>query len=124
MKVLKGFYSALKPGGKFLMHTDVNIPLILKGKYKENETRNLKSGGKLQITDRYNPETKRIDGTWIITKPNSVPEIRDYSVRVYEKDEFINMCLVVGFSRCKAFSDWQGNPYNENGEEIIFVAQK
>lgn len=29
MQVLRNFYTALKPGGKFLMHTDVNIPRII-----------------------------------------------------------------------------------------------
>ncbi|CAF4819188.1 unnamed protein product [Rotaria sp. Silwood2] len=40
-QVLQNFYNALKPGGKFLFHTDVNIPRILSGKYKEDETRHL-----------------------------------------------------------------------------------
>jgi hypothetical protein len=42
--VLKNFFNALKPGGKFLMHTDVNVPRILSGKYKEDEERNLLTG--------------------------------------------------------------------------------
>ncbi len=60
--VLMNFYKSLKYGGKFLMHTDVNIPRIENGKYKEDETRNLENGSQLRIIDKYNEETKRIDG--------------------------------------------------------------
>lgn len=124
MEALKRFYRALKPGGKFLMHTDVNIPLILKGRYKEDETRSLKSGGRLQIVDRYDSKKKRINGTWIITRPDGGKEQKSYSVRVYEKEEFAKLCLEVGFQGCEVFSDWAGAPYDEDGEEIMFVAHK
>lgn len=30
--VLRRFYNALKPGGKFMMHTDINLPRIYSGK--------------------------------------------------------------------------------------------
>ncbi|MEI7563731.1 MAG: class I SAM-dependent methyltransferase [bacterium] len=60
-KVLKNFYDALKKNGRFLMHTDVNIPRIISGKYKKDEIRNLQNGNTLRIIDDYNPATKRIE---------------------------------------------------------------
>src|SRR3989344_1655006 len=65
-KVLENFFKSLKPGGRFLFHTDVNVHRILSGKYKQNETRDLASGNKLQIIDAYDPKDKRIHGAWII----------------------------------------------------------
>jgi len=124
MLVLENFYEALKPGGKFLMHTDVNIPRILSGKYKEKETRNLSNGKKLQIIDKYNSKTQRIEGSWIITAKNKCKIKKTYSVRVYQKEEFIQMCLRAGFKKCRAYSNWNGAPYSKNSEEIIFVATK
>jgi len=124
MKVLKNFHRALKPGGKFLMHTDVNIPRIIAGKYKEDEIRNLSSGNNLRIIDHFNPTTKRIEGVWIITKLGGREIRKNYSVRVYEKDEFIQMCLEVGFKKCEAYGSWEGDSYSEDGEEIMFVATK
>ncbi len=122
--VLEKFYEALKPGGKFLMHTDVNIPRILSGKYKKNETRNLPNAKQLQIIDRYNPKTKRVKGIWIITSKDKHKTKKTYSVRVYQKEEFIKMCLRAGFKKCRAYSNWNGTPYSKNSEEIIFVATK
>lgn len=120
----QNFYDCLKAGGKFLMHTDVNVPRILSGKYKEDEERHLSEGKTLRIIDKYNPETKRIDGAWIIKDDQGKEERKEYSVRVYTKEEFIELCKAVGFSHCEAYSDWQGTPYSEEAEDMIVVATK
>jgi SAM-dependent methyltransferase len=122
-KVLKNFYNALKQGGKLLMHTDVNIPRILSGKYKGDEERNLVTGKTLRVVDSYNPETKRINGAWII-KSEGKEERKDYSVRVYFRKEFEELCKKIGFSSVVTYSDWQGNEYSENKEDMIVVATK
>lgn len=90
----------------------------------KNEIRQLKTGGKLFISDIYDSKTKRINGKWIITEPDGRKIEKNYSVRVYEKDEFISLCLLVGFKNCKAFGDWSGKKYDEKSEEIIFIAEK
>ena len=123
-KVLQNFFKVLKPGGKFLMHTDVNIPRILNGKYKHDEVRTLKSDKKLRIIDDYDPVTKRINGAWILIDKKSNEERKDYSVRVYTKDEFIKLCKRAGFKFCEVFSDWSGKPYDSNSEDMIVVATK
>lgn len=123
-KTLKNFYNALKSGGKFLMETDVNLPYVRAGNFMEEETRTLSSGNKLHIIEKLNPNTKRMDGSWTIIKPDGTKTTRDYSVRVFEKDEFIDWCQEAGFDNCKAYSDWEGNPYSETAQEIIFVAEK
>jgi ubiquinone/menaquinone biosynthesis C-methylase UbiE len=124
MQTLRNFYNALKNGGRFLMHTDVNIPRILSGKYKEIEKRELISGNELEIRDYYNKETKRIEGTWIIHKKDGSKTQKDYSVRVYTKEEFMEMCIDVGFKRCEAYSSWDGQPYDSDSEDMIIVAYK
>lgn len=123
-RVLLNFYNALKIGGRFLMHTDVNIPRILSGKYKEDETRNLASGSQLRIIDKYNSETKRIEGTWIIKETNGIDVRKDYSVRVYTKDEFTQMCLKVGFRDVEVYGDWDKAVYSEECEDMMVVATK
>ncbi len=123
-KVLQNFYNALKKGGKFLFHTDVNIPRVLSGQYREDEMRNLASGKTLRIIDKYNPQDKRIHGTWIIKGTDGKEEKKDYSVRVYTKEEFINLCRQVGFTNFEVYSDWDKTPYSENSEDMIIIAQK
>jgi cyclopropane fatty-acyl-phospholipid synthase-like methyltransferase len=122
-KVLKNFFDVLKPGGKFLMHTDVNVPRIISGKYKEDERRNLLTGKTLRIIDSYDSQTKRINGAWII-QSNEKEERKDYSVRVYTTEEFEELCKKVGFSSVTTYSDWEGSDYSENAEDMIVVAIK
>ena len=123
-KVLQNFFKALKPNGQFLMHTDVNIPFIQAGKYKHNETRALTNGNALRIVDKYDPVTKRINGFWILKDENGEEIKKEYSVRVYTKDEFINLCKNAGFRFCKVYSDWDKKPYSEDSEDMIIVATK
>ncbi len=123
-KVLMNFFKALRPGGKFLMHTDVNIPRIVNGEYKLNEIRILKSGDKLKIVENYNDIAKRINGSWILLKNDGRRERKDYSVQVYTKDEFVKLCRRVGFKSCEVYADWRGKLYNEKSEDMIVVATK
>jgi SAM-dependent methyltransferase len=123
-RVLKNFYDALKPNGKFLMHTDVNIPRIIEGTYKTDETRTLVSGKKLHIIDRYDPHTKRIVGIWEILDEHENVSRKEYSVRVYTKEEFTDLCLQAGFKKCDAYSDWKGHPYTPHSEDMLIVASK
>lgn len=122
LAVLERFYRALKPGGAFLMHTDVNMPRVLDGTYVNDETRHLSSGRRLRIIDTYDPHTKRMDGAWILIDANET--IKRYSVRVYSREEFVGMCQVVGFRSVTSYGNWEGAAYSERSEDMIVVAQK
>lgn len=123
-KVLKNFYNALRPSGKLLFHTDVNIPRILSGKYREDEVRHLASGKTLRIIDKYNPEDKRIYGSWIIKDKDGNEAKKDYSVRVYTEAEFLDLCKQIGFTKFEVYSNWNKTPYTEESEDMIIVAEK
>jgi len=123
MRVLRNFMHATRRGGQFLMHTDVNMPRIRSGQYKTRERRLLTTGGTLVIEELYVPATRRIEGSWTIEGRDAGRV--EYSVRVYETDEFMAMCLEAGFQTCKAYSNWDGAPYDaEMSEEVIFVARR
>lgn len=124
LEVLRRFYLALKPGGRFVMHTDVNMSRVRAGKYKFDERRQLETGGSLRVVDNYEPQSRRMNGAWIISDGDGLPVRKDYSVRVYEKDEFVGMCLEVGFRECLAYASWAGDAWSEDAEEIMFVAIK
>lgn len=123
-KVLENFYRALKPGGQFLMHTDVNLPRVLDKNYKFDEVRKLNSNNSLRVIDEYNQETKRIDGKWIINEADGSETVMDYSVRVYSREEFEDLCYQAGFTSVRAYSDWFGNAYSTKAEDMIIVARK
>lgn len=123
-RVLKNFFNALKPQGKFLMHTDVNMPRIISGKYPTHEVRKLRSGKELVVNDSYDPVTKRINGEWVIKDTEGNEEKKSYSIRVYSKEEFIDLCKKVGFSQCVAYGDWDETGYTSESEDMIIIAKK
>jgi cyclopropane fatty-acyl-phospholipid synthase-like methyltransferase len=123
-KVLQNFFTALKSNGKFLMHTDVNIPFIEAGKYKHDEVRTTSQGGALRIVDIYDPVTKRIKGAWILKNKDGGETRKDYSVRVYTKEEFVDLCKQAGFRSCEVYSDWDKKSYSPDSEDMIIVATK
>lgn len=124
LNVLQNFYYCLKPNGKFLMHTDVNLPRILDGKYKTHEFRRLSSGGLLEIIDQYDVRTKRINGVWKISRPEIQTKEKSYSVRVYTKEEFEDLCKKVGFKTVNTVGDWSNKAYSIDSEDMIIIAQK
>ncbi len=124
-QVLRNFFSALKPGGKLLLHTDVNLPRILDGAYKFAERRQLHSGRTLQIYDDYDPESKRINGTWTLIDENGIAEaLTPYSVRVFSFEEFAEWCYRVGFQKVSGYGNWQKAPLTVSSEDMIVVAEK
>jgi ubiquinone/menaquinone biosynthesis C-methylase UbiE len=125
LQVLRNFYTALKPGGQFLMHTDVNIPRIMSGKYKSYERRRLCGGKELEIIDTYDADTKRINGIWNLLHPNGVTEqLTPYSVRVYTQDEFASWCYDVGFKKVTTYGSWDYAPLTDDSEDMMIVVEK
>ena len=106
------------------MHTDVNIPFVESGKYKCEETRTLAGEKTLKIVDSYDPITKRMNGCWTLKDEQGKEIKKEYSVRVYTKNEFVTLCKKAGFRYCKVYSDWDKKPYSKSSEDMIIVAIK
>lgn len=124
-QAIRHFAAALKPGGKLLIHTDVNVPRIREGTYKLHEVRTLKNGKKLEIQERYDPQRKRLRGTWAVIGPSGVRTVSpEYSVRVYTAEEYGALCRAVGLRDVRFHGDWDGTPYSETIEDLIVVARK
>ncbi|MFA6105409.1 MAG: class I SAM-dependent methyltransferase [Patescibacteria group bacterium] len=124
-EVARKFFEALKPGGKFLMHTHVTVPRLVSGELLNFQVRKLLSGKELELKRRYNTTTKREDGEWtLITKDGKREELTPYSVRLYTDKEFTDLCKGVGFKEVACYGDWDGSPYNDNSPQLITVATK
>ncbi|MBU0471300.1 MAG: class I SAM-dependent methyltransferase [Nanoarchaeota archaeon] len=125
-KVMEEFYKVLKEKGQLLIHTDVSPEIILQGKnYKLSEKRNIKNGGQLHIEESYNPNSKRISGSWtIIDSEGRTIQLTPYSVRIYSADEFKSMALNVGFSKVDIYGSFNGDSFAPNSNEMIVVAKK
>lgn len=122
-KVLANFFDALKPGGSLLIHTDANVPQLDSGPNEYTNTKELETGETLKIKDKYDPKTRRINGSWTI-KDGKEEKTRSYSVRIYPKYELEDMCVSAGFTSVFAFSNWKGETYSEESTNTIIVSEK
>lgn len=124
-QVLQNFYNALQPRGKFLMHTDVNVPRILSGKYKFTDARQLQNDRKLEILESYDPIENRMNGQWsFINSDGTREETTPYSVRVYSFREFSSLCQAVGFRKIRGYGSWDGSQLTHDSEDMLVVAEK
>ncbi|MFL6282684.1 MAG: class I SAM-dependent methyltransferase [Pyrinomonadaceae bacterium] len=124
-RVLSNFHRALKPGGRFLLHTDVNVGRITCGQYKFHENRHLRSGRTLEIVESYDPERKRLNGQWIlIDSAGAREELPPYSCRIYTAKEITEICRSVGFASVCLYGGWGGEDLEDESEEMIVVATK
>lgn len=124
-QVLQNFHNALIPGGRFLLHTDVNVPRIVKGTYKLNEQRHLRSGRTLEIIESYDPERKRLNGEWILIDSDGNRDgLPPYSCRIYTAPEITELCKATGFEKVEIFGGWNGEELSADSEEMIVVAHK
>jgi len=124
--VVKNFYNALRPGGRFLMHTHVTIPRLVSGALKNHQIRTLQSGRKLELERRYNARTRREDGEWYLLDDagNRQEPLTPYSCRLYSDVEWTELCKAAGFKQVKIFGDWSGTPYTDDSPQFIAVATK
>lgn len=123
--VLRRFYNALKPGGRFLMHTDVNVPRLENKNYKFHETRNLTTGKKLEINERYDSANQRLYGQWTLISPDGTREyLTPYKHIIYTYESFANFCREVGFINVRGYGDWDGTAVEDDSEEMMVVAEK
>jgi ABC-type lipoprotein export system ATPase subunit/SAM-dependent methyltransferase/ABC-type uncharacterized transport system permease subunit len=117
-KTLMEFHRVLKPGGKLLIHTDVNPNLVAKDQYGDRSQRTLGDGLKLSI-DEYVKEG-RLEGIWTILGNNGTTIAKQhYSVRIYSHKELEEMLLDVGFVNFSIIE-----PSDAGGQEVVYLAEK
>jgi SAM-dependent methyltransferase len=122
---LNRFYQALVPGGRFMMHTDINVPRITSGTYRLHERRNLRSGRVLEIRESYDPAAKKLNGQWILLGPNGQrQELPCYRHTIYTFEEFADLCRETGFINVRGYGSWTGLPLMPDSEDMIIVAEK
>ncbi len=124
-KVMAEFFKSLRQNGQLLLHTDVSPEILAYGRYKFDEVRNLKSGNKLNIKEEYNPQTKRMMGSWRIIEADGKEEmLTPYSVRIYSQKEFEEMAKRAGFRETMFYGSFEGEEFSRDSKEIIMVARK
>lgn len=99
LRVLREFCRVLRPGGKLLIHTDVNPQRIELGCYGDRAVRKLHHGGQVQVEEFFDKNTKTLHGTWTVEQSNIRQTIsRSYTIKVYSHDEMKRLLEIAGFS--------------------------
>ncbi len=124
--VMEEFYNSLNSEGSLLIHTDVSPEMIQNGTTIKESIRTLENNHKLVILEDYNPETKRMEGSWETTDAigNVIFPRAFYSMRIYSHDEFTLMAREVGFKKVQIYGSFNGESFNPNSKEMIVVAKK
>jgi ubiquinone/menaquinone biosynthesis C-methylase UbiE len=126
-KVVKEFYRVIKPGGKLLIHLDLNYDRVIQGRYfgEENITRECSIDGvnkTLEVIENYDPDTKRLYGTWKLLNGNE--RLKHYDLRIYDNNnEFVPLFKRNGFKDVTLI-DPDNSFFDINSKETILIATK
>jgi ubiquinone/menaquinone biosynthesis C-methylase UbiE len=126
--VVKEFYKVLKPGGKVLIHLDLNYDNVIRNRFNgmEHIFRECNYNGyirTLEIDEKYNPITKRLEGAWTLNNGNR--STKHYSLRIYDNEnEFIPLFESNGFKDVVVLDPSTGEKANRNSVETILIAEK
>jgi len=113
------FCRILKPGGKLLIYTDVNPDNIAAGKFGDPTIRNLLDGTTLKITECYNSDNKRLEGSWSLLEDSRVKKSQNYSIRIYSHQELLKMVKDCGFEKFEIFY-----PKDSGLQDLFYIATK
>ncbi|MCG8407966.1 MAG: methyltransferase domain-containing protein [Phycisphaerales bacterium] len=123
-QVLREAARVLKPGGKILIHTDVNPLRIQAGTYADRSIRTLRDGAELNIYESFNSANKRLEGKWTILGPHDEQRQAAYSIRIYDHEEMRQMLHACGFHDVKIRAFPPSAKDSDKAQEIAYLATK
>lgn len=121
LRVLKGVYHALKPGGVFVLD-HMNRPFILAHLVAEDEF--VRGENRVHNRRYITPDGKRV--VKVTTVRNARGEERTWceSVRLYASEEIVALCQEAGLANIAVYGSFQGAPLTETSPRMIVVAYK
>jgi len=118
--VLKNSHSCLSTRGIMLLDY-FNTSTVIKNIVKSEEF--LKDGIEYKIKRFHDVKNKRIEkNTFILNDGHE--ETYNESVRLYKKQELIEMFKEAGFKKMVLFGDLKGSPFHSESNRLIIKAQK
>jgi ubiquinone/menaquinone biosynthesis C-methylase UbiE len=118
--VLKKFYRALKPGGKFLLHI-INRDWIIKN-YTSGSL--IEIGGIKALEERYLDYRKSINySIWHFFDNGKETNIRSH-LRMYSFHELHNMIRQVGFIDIEGYGSMDDEPISRDNQMMYIIGRK
>ena len=125
LQVLREYYRVLCPGGKLLIHTDINPDRVTLGCFGDRHMRKLKDGSRLQIEESFDVQTKILRGTWTIERNHIKRASRLCSIRIYTHDEIAGLLKTVGFFNvATVFPAPSEKDPDKPPQEVVYVASR
>jgi ubiquinone/menaquinone biosynthesis C-methylase UbiE len=126
LRTLAEFSRILRPGGKVLIHNDLNPQMVQQGIFEEPVTRELIGGGTLRVQEYFCQEDNRVYGIWEVEASSDVKTCHQYAINVYQTEDFVNMAKKVGLEECGVYGGFSANPVSptERDQEFIIILRK
>ncbi|HRU05246.1 MAG TPA: methyltransferase domain-containing protein [Candidatus Brocadiia bacterium] len=120
LEVLKGFWRALKPGGRVLIETLQTPHAPPAGAGRRSET-----VGPARVVHRvrYDPRSHRIVGHWVITKGGATEKV-PMNLRVYTGRELQALLLEAGFEEPRMYGHPPLGPLERRSRRMIAIARR
>lgn len=118
---LAGAYRALKPGGRFILETDV-VETMLPTFFPERGWTRL---GDVLILDEHtwNHELSRFNVNWTFVRGNVIEE-RHMSVRIYTFREVTELLNAIGFVHWQSYATPRFRPFALGARMLVLAATK
>ena len=122
-RVISNCFESLLPGGK----------LLISAMGREINRRHMPSGedrhwwgkdGKYRLQEcLFKEDSSQLTIRWVLLN-GSENSTYSYDVRLYTKQEFVNLLTDAGFYDIQVFGSIKGTPYDENAHSLVAAAQK
>ena len=122
-RVISNCFKSLLPRGK----------LLISAMGREINQRHMPSGesrhwwekdGKYRLQEcLFNEESSQLSIKWILLN-GSVSSTFNYDVRLYSKQDFLDLLTKVGFDDIQFYGSIKGTPYDDKAHSLIVTAQK
>jgi SAM-dependent methyltransferase len=125
-QVLREFARVLAPGGRLLLHTDINPARIAAGTYGDRPERRLPDGAMLRVEERFDELREQLFGRWSIERDGGLESQAGYQVRVISIDGLCGLFDEAGLRVTAIYGALatDASPYGPRTQEVVFLARK
>jgi energy-coupling factor transporter ATP-binding protein EcfA2 len=127
VEALREFARVLRPGGKIIIHMDLNPDRVCTGIFDEPSRRSLRQGGYLNVEEYYCEEDSAIYGRWCVTNQDGIAgSVHIYKITIYSLHEWHQLVASAGLAIDGVFGglDEHDAPFSERSQECVLVLSK